>query len=313
MYMVTSILSKLGWAARHCEAHGAQACCSGWHPEAAARRAGAARILFSYALMILACRPAQAEAPTTAFFYGSPVPVAALSRYDRVVVEAENLPQPGLLSAGGTVVFAYLSVGEAEGWRASTTELDPKLFLGKNASWESRIADLTQPGWAHFLIEKRMDTLWRQGYRAFFLDTLDSYQIAVKDTQGQALQARALANLVRSMHARFPGVQLLLNRGFDVLPDIGHLAAGLAAESLFQGWNADTKTYVKVDEPSRAWLLEKLRTAHSRYGLPITVIDYVSPQEPELARDTARHIRELGFTPWVATPALDTLGTGAME
>lgn len=284
-----------------------QSNCSGALPRILNRKRGLIRACLSYALMLAGSSSAFAAGPTTAFFYGSPVPVVALSRYDRVIVEAENLPQPGLLSASGTLVFAYVSVGEAEGWRASTKELDAQLFIGKNAPWGSRIADLTQPGWAKFLIEKRMAALWRQGYRAFFLDTLDSYQIPVKDPQGQALQARALANLIRSMHARFPGVQLLLNRGFDALPDIGHLAVGLAAESLFQGWNPNTKTYVTVDEPSRAWLVDKLRHAQTRHGLPITVIDYVSPQEPELALDTARRIRDLGFTPWVATPALDTL------
>lgn len=236
------------------------------------------------------------------------MPLEALSHYDRVVVEAENFPIPAGLSATGTIVFAYLSVGEAEGWRGSTSELDSKLFLGENTAWRSRVADLTQPGWTKFLVEDRMAMLWQQGYRAFFLDTLDSYQIVIADPLRQAIQARALADIIRTMHRRFPGVQLLLNRGFAVLPEIGHLAVGLVAESLFQGWNASTGSYVEVDETSRLWLVTQLRAANLRYKLPITVIDYVSPQEPELARDTAQRIKMLGFTPWISTPALNTLG-----
>jgi hypothetical protein len=236
------------------------------------------------------------------------VPLGALSQYDRVVVEADNLPNPAAFAASGTVVFAYLSVGEAEGWRASTRELDSSLFLGENTAWHSRIADLTQPGWTKFLVERRMAALWQQGYRAFFLDTLDSYQIALKDPIKQAAQAHALASLIRTMHDRFPGVQLLLNRGFVVLPEIGHLAVGLVAESLFQGWDASAGRYVQVDDASRRWLMDQLYAANMRYKLPITVIDYVSPQEPELARDTAQRIKLLGFTPWIATPSLNTLG-----
>lgn len=267
--------------------------------------------LFPFSLIVFGCAcqtpRAAFEPPSTAFFYGKPVPVHALSHYKRVVVEAENLPDPTELSAGGTTVFAYLSVGEAEGWRSSTRALDAKLFVGENAAWQSRVADLTQPGWSAFLIEQRMAPLWKQGYRAFFLDTLDSYQLAAKDPEAQAVQERALANIIRAMHKRFPGVQLLFNRGFTVLPEVGQLAAGVAAESLFQGWNATTRTYVTVSENDRNWLLARLREANERYNLPITVIDYVDPAKPELARETAKRIRALGFAPWVATPGLDTI------
>lgn len=262
------------------------------------------------ALIFFACSLARGGTPSTAIFYGYPVPVAALSHFDRVVIEAENLPDPAVFGTTGPLLFAYVSVGEAEGWRSSTSALDGKLFLGNNTEWGSRIADLTQPNWTAFLIDKRMAALWRQGYRAFFLDTLDSYKISIKDAQGQALQLRALVDIVRAIHLRFPGVKLLLNRGFEALPEIGHLAAGLVAESLFQGWDASKGVYVKVDESDRRWLLAQLQTATTRYGLPITVIDYVSPQEPELISDTTIRIRALGFAAWVATPSLDTLSIG---
>lgn len=247
------------------------------------------------------------EVPTVAFFYGRPVPVKALSHYDYVVLEAENLPSIEVFNSSRPLLFAYVSVGEAEGWRTSLSELDPKLFLGKNTAWGSRIADLTQRGWTDFLIDQRMKPLWQQGFRAFFLDTLDSYQIAVKDAEGRALQAHALANIIREIHARFPGVQLLLNRGFEVLPEVAQLVTGVVAESLFQGWDAASGKYVEIREPDRAWLLAQLRIIGSRYRLPITVIDYVPPHEPGLALDTAKRIRDLGFAAWVATPTLDTL------
>ena len=259
-------------------------------------------------MVLSGCRQTGAPPVSTAIFYGKPVPVDILSRYHHVVVEAENLPQPGAFDPDTTRLFAYVSVGEAEGWRSSASGLDPSLFLGTNKDWNSRIADLTQAGWIDFLIEKRIASLWQQGYRAFFLDTLDSYRIIVKDPMGQALQADALVNLIETIHRRFPGVQLLLNRGFEILPDVAHLAVGLVAESLFQGWDAGTESYTRTNENGRVWLLTQLRTANIRYRLPITVIDYVSPNEPVLAQETARRIQELGFAAWVATPALDTLG-----
>jgi polysaccharide biosynthesis protein PelA len=248
--------------------------------------------------------------PSTAFFYGAPVPVVELSKFKRVVVEAENLADLDGLRIAGAEVFAYLSVGEAEGWRASARALPKDLFLGDNAAWNSRVADLTQPGWRKYLIEQRMAMLWESGYTSFFLDTLDSYQIVVKTPAEQLAQARALVEIIRAMHQRFPGVKLLLNRGFEVLPEVGPLAVGLVAESLFQSWNPVTREYDSVSDKERGWLLARLNQARIRYALPITVIDYVPADKPELARETAKRITALGFASWVANPGLDMLALG---
>lgn len=245
--------------------------------------------------------------PRTAFFYGTPVPVTALAGFDRVVVEADQIEDLRPLRAAGAEIFAYVSVGEAEGWRASTRVLPPALFLGANEAWHTRIADLTHPGWGRYLLDERMADHWSAGYRAFFLDTLDSYRLAVSDAKQSSLQTAALVSLIGAMHTRFPGIRLLLNRGFEVLPKVAPLCVGVVAESLFQGWNAGLQAYVGVSEPDRCWLLGRLNDARQRFGLPVTVIDYVPQDQPALARETAQRIAALGFFPWVANPGLDIL------
>ena len=250
---------------------------------------------------------------STAFFYGHEVPVATLAHFERIVVQPDHVDNLAALRASGADVFAYLSVGEAEGWRASTQSLPTTLFIGSNPAWRNRVADLTDPGWHHYLIEQRMAPLWALGYRGFFLDTLDSYQLAVSDAPSRSSQKQALVALIRAMHGRFPGVKLLFNRGFDLLPDVGHLAAGVVAESLYRSWNPSSATYVTVSEDDRRWLIARLDLARRKYGLPVTVIDYVPAAETALAIETAGRIRGLGYFPWVATPALDVLPAGAPQ
>jgi hypothetical protein len=285
-----------------------------WHRLLAGLRVSPARQasrLLPVCLAISVCAVGCGSRPSTAFFYGAAMPVAALAQFDRVVVEAENLQDLDGLRTGGADVFAYVSVGEAEGWRASASALPAALFLGTNSAWSSRIPDLTQPGWRHYLIEQRIAPLWQAGYRGFFLDTLDSYQRVVSSPHEEQAQAGALVEIVRAIKLRFPGAQLLFNRGFAVLPEVGPLAAGLVAESLFQSWNPATRQYTPVASNDRTWLIERLNDARRRYGLPVTVIDYVPADQPQLAQATARQISALGFTPWVSTPGLDMLGVGA--
>ena len=241
----------------------------------------------------------------TAFYYGNQVLESDLGRFKRVVVEAESLSSPVALQKKGAEVFAYVSVGEAEGWRASARALPQALFNGENQEWDSRIVDLTQTRWHAYLLDERMAPLWAAGYRGFFLDTLDSYLRANTTPKAIARQSDALIVLIQKMHSRFPGAKFLLNRGFDVLPVVAPIVDGVVAESLFQRWDQSAKQYVSVPETDRLWLLAKLRETHEIYGLPITVIDYVSPDNPSLARETVQRIRALGFEAWVANPGLD--------
>ena len=251
--------------------------------------------------------------PSTAFYYASDLPAESLSQFDRVVVQADQADAPGLatLSRRGSTVFAYVSMSEVSRHQAGA--IDDRWRLGNNPDWETLIMDAANPGWRQYLIEKTVKPLWDRGYRAFFLDNLDSYQRAVKSKDARDTQAHGLAQLITEMHNRFPGVKLLLNRGFELLPEIGSVADGLVAESLFRGWDPVKKVYVEVSEADRNWLLNELRNARDRYHLPVVAIDYVPPQNRELSRNTAQRISALGVTPWVTDHDLTTLGIGTLE
>ncbi|MEX0998845.1 MAG: endo alpha-1,4 polygalactosaminidase [Thermodesulfobacteriota bacterium] len=276
-------------------------------------RSAQAVVMLIHTMLILSiCLPVYANS-SIAFFYGRPAPVNLLSHYEQVVVEPENMDNLDYLQAKGTKVFAYVSIGEIHPMRSWYPEIPKSWFMGSNDEWGSSIVDLTQQGWHDYLINKSLAQLWKAGYRGFFLDTLDSYQRAVLEPDARLIQEKALSSLIKRIHKHFPGVKLILNRGFEILPEVGKYATALAAESLFESWDPSKQDYTKVTEADRNWLLEKLRQAQDEYGLQIIVIDYVDPKRREQARKTAKQISDLGFTPWVANPALDTLGVGLLE
>lgn len=265
------------------------------------------------ALMLLAAS-AQAASPAVALFYGDNPPWNELRAFDVVVVDPDH---PGLDPAAhqhpDSAVFAYASVGEVHPGKPYFKDIPAAWLIGQNTAWGSRVIDQSAPGWPAFFVDKVLAPLWAQGYRGFFLDTLDSWQIVAKTPEQQARQQAGLVATIRAIKARWPEARLIFNRGFEILPQVHEAAWMLAAESLFQNYDSHRGGYGEVKKEDRDWLLGQLRQAQKSYGLPILAIDYVPAEKRELARKTAAKIRDLGFIPWVSTTELDVLGVGRLE
>jgi hypothetical protein len=255
------------------------------------------------------CRTARAE--RTAFYYGPRVPRELIAAYDQVVVEPDHIGDLAAFAGNGARPIAYLSIGEVARGSRRSGAIDRAWVLAENGAWSSWVMDLENPAYQAYLL-RRADELWAQGYRGFFLDTLDSYRLAADESRDEGLR-RALVHIIRSLGERHPGVRLLVNRGFEVLPEVRPVLSGVVAESLFDRWDAATQSYRRVPENDRRWLERELSHARDRLGLPVTVIDYRPPNERAEARDTARRIAALGFEPWVTNAALDDVGIGSLE
>ena len=271
------------------------------------------------AAMLLAHAALAQTAPAlaVAFYYGANPPFDELKAFDIAVVEPEHVPDPKAhrrdAAMGASELFAYVSFGEVERSRAYFKSIPPGILKGENQAWGSSVVDQTAPAWPTFLIERIVAPLWESGYRGFFLDTLDSYHLISATPQLRATQEAAMVATLRALRARFPGIRLIFNRGFEILPQVKDMVTAVAAESLYRGWDQGKKQYREVPASDREWLLGQLQTVRTDHGLPVIAIDYVAPAERELARETAHRIIALGFTPWVANPELDMLGVGSIE
>lgn len=244
-------------------------------------------------------------------YYGNGIALDEFRAFDIVVVEPEHGHDPTAYRTPHNELFAYVAVGEVQPFRSYYQAIPEPWKFAANAAWGSRVIDLAQPGWADFVAERIVAPLWQRGYRGLFLDTLDSYRLASQfDEQAQQ---DGLVRVIETLHRRFPGIRLILNRGFDIVPRVKDKIAMVAAESLFQGWDAGQQRYVAVPAADRDWLLGQLRTIRERDGLPVMAIDYVPPDNLELMRETARRIAREGIIPWVSDSQLEHLGIGAVE
>lgn len=271
-----------------------------------------ARILCLFILSLSGFARAEPSA-AVAFFYGAQPPWDVLQAFDLVVVDPDHVASPHRVPLTATRLAAYVAVGEVQPQRGYAAKMPKEWLIGANVAWGSRIVDQSAPGWPEFFVDQVIAPLWAAGYRDFFLDTLDSYHLVARTPEARARQEAGLVAVIHTLKARFPDARLIFNRGFEILPRVHAQVHAIAAESLFEGYDALTKQYRPVPPADREWLLTQLRRIRSDYRLPVIAIDYVAPAEREKARQTARKIAELGFIPWVASAALDTVGIGAVE
>lgn len=257
--------------------------------------------------------PVAVASPAVAFYYDANPPWDELQAFDIVVVDPDHVPDPQAPGLKHTRLAAYVALGEVQPSRPYASKIPPAWLRGDNKDWGSRLIDQAQPAWPQFFTDQIIAPLWEQGYRTFFLDTLDSYHLFSKTPQARAQQEDGMVAALTALKRRYPEARLIFNRGFEILERTHSQVDAVVAESLFQGYDAGKATYTTVSEADRAWLLGQLQQVRERYRLPVVAIDYVPSSDRALARETAQRIQALNFIPWVATPDLGSLGVGAIE
>lgn len=248
---------------------------------------------------------------STAFFYGPHPPASLFTHFDRIVVEPDYFDR--VPASPRAMPFAYVSVGEVNRTRPWRRDVPASLIAGANPAWGTDIIDTRKPEWATFLLDHVFEPLWVKGFRGFFFDTLDSYERVTEDPAQRDLFARGIANVTQALLDRHPSAKVIFNRGFDVLPKLQRLIHGLVAESLFRTSDASGSKYDAVDTATTVALTKRLTDVRTRFAIPINVIDYVPPTQPEARRETAKRILAAGFEPWVTVPQLDEVGVGSVE
>lgn len=251
---------------------------------------------------------------SVAFYYGPTPPVNALSQFDRLILEADNVKadEHRELKRNGAATFAYVSVGEVGPHRKWFKQIPASATIGTNTDWNSKVMDLASSDWHRFLLQ-RINELVSRGYDGLFLDTMDSYRLFAKTPEQIAAQENGLSNLVYRIKRIHPDIRLISNRGFEVIDAVAPYLEAIAAESLYAGWDNAGQSYREVPEADRNWLQTTLSTIKNKHNIDVIAIDYLPPSARSQARDVAARIARAGFIPWVANPALDYVGIGSQE
>ncbi|GGL84778.1 hypothetical protein GCM10010840_23370 [Deinococcus aerolatus] len=224
---------------------------------------------------MLTATPALSPHLPLSVYYGPPSPqvLGTLARFRTAVVQTTLYAPAELatLRAGGTRVLGYLSVGEDHPTGDYLCTPGCAVYhRAVNPQWGSVAVDAAHPAWRAELLGRARREL--QHADGLLLDTLDS-----------AAPAATLA-LVRALREAHPGVTLLANRGFGLLPDLAPLVHGV----LFEGFSTThSPGYTRLDGQGLAYTafwLQKLRDL----GLNVCALDYAdTPALAQAARERA--------------------------
>jgi cysteinyl-tRNA synthetase, unknown class len=238
------------------------------------------------------------------------------------------------------IVLAYMSVGEAETyrayWRPSWTSptwgplLRPAWLGRENKEWKGNyLVRYWQPGWQRLIVTPRrsqlealrqtvlgadlpyIDAILEAGFDGVYMDRVDAFGPWEKDFPGAQAAMRALvADISAYAKARRPGFLIVPQNGEELTRDASYVKVidGIAKEELVFGLEGGEREN-PPDEISHA---ADMLTAVARTGRPVFVVEYVSDldkQQTALRQLTARRfvptftVRDLNVPPAVP-PAL---------
>jgi len=228
------------------------------------------------------------------FYYSYNIP-NEFSKYDFVVVA------PSGIKKVKNNYIAYVSIGEIGSYQK--VNYKKSWILGKNKNWNSIIANISNKEYQNYLLNE-IRALREKGYKNFFFDTLDSYQIVLPQSKWHNYENQ-LAKFIHKVKVLYPDSKIVLNRGFEVVDKVKNDIFAVVAEGMYYGYNG--QKFVKFSDNDRKWLTNKLNHIKS-LGIKVVVIDYFNGKDYKKAHELANKIKKLGFTPYVTNPAISILG-----
>ena len=208
----------------------------------------------------------------------------------------------------GQTFLAYVSAVEAGHGTLNEKEAEKHSVpvVGRNDDWHSMLLDVEDDHWLPMMLDVVVPAAIGDRFDGVFIDTLDSAQ-RLPGYSGRTKES--LAALIRGIRERYPQKKIVINRGFELLPAVASMIDGVLVESVYRTFDAKTRAYRAVAEADTAWLTQRIREVQA-HGRPVFALDYVSPDEPELAMKTARQLEALGCSAFISTPDLQGLNLG---
>lgn len=201
----------------------------------------------------------------------------------------------GEAEEAGTRFYAYLSwfeIGPTDPYLATGQKLQKQAkargikVLAENPRWHSKIMDVANPEW-HDLFMELVGDAASKGYSGVYWDTWDGYgDSGVGPKKKEKLMA-ANVEILRRVRSEHPDLDLMLNRGWEVMKPCADYADRLLVESVWSSHDGP------VSDGATNGLIKKIQRAQS-LGYAVNILDYVPSGDAEFAEDICSKAKGIG-------------------
>lgn len=242
-------------------------------------------------------------------YYGDSAPIEAFDPYNPIVFHSDSHPPIDPLLKKKKEVLGYLYFGEIdERSRWFSIAKEKNLLIKENPDWKGAwFTDLRNPLWKQLLFEQIIPDMIAQGFNGLLIDQVDvSIALEHQNPKKYAGMTQASVDLIAAMHKQFPNLKLMLNRGYELLPQVGDFIDYELAETLYTSYNFQTQQYYVRPKEEFRWQLSQLNDARFQFPhLVVFSLDYWNPDEKWMYRKIYTIEQKLCLRPFVSTIVLD--------
>jgi uncharacterized protein (TIGR01370 family) len=246
-----------------------------------------------------------------AAYYADKLPLSSFDPYDLIIFDAQEHPQLKPLADRGKTLLGYLSLGEIEKirpyFRAAKTQ---NILLDENKNWPgSYFVDIRNKFWPKRVVEELVPQLLHKGFHGIFIDTLDNpIELERVDPERYKGMRDAAITLVKAIKYHYPQIQIMVNRAFEILPELGDSITMVLGESIYANYDFATKAYKKVSEDDYRKHVEILQNVKKSFPkIRVMSLDYWNPDDKDEIKKIYNIQRANGFEPYVSVVKLDQL------
>lgn len=259
-------------------------------------------------------RPRFKDIKSYACYYGKGQ-IEALQTRGAVIIETKSQTPESVseIRKNGTLAIGYISAGEDDQLRRGDGKgpggFDSAYFdrnnddkPDKNEIWSSYFTNAATESWINHFLGQAKKMKEEYGVDGFFLDTVETFTLYTENR-------KPMVELIRKLREQNPDSIIVINRGWDLLADVGDVVDGLMYESFTLSYDFGTKSYVRMRpsalDEGRMIHERFLKPAQEKHGLVVLALDYAADPDAPGIQDSVDRAVSFDMIPEITTIYLD--------